>query len=134
VPSRILAALMGIPAADIGLFKQWTVEIFTLIGAGVATEEAVRTGHRGIGAMRDYCRALIDERRARPQDDVVSALIATGTPDDPVTDDDVAGMVMTMIAAGHETTTYLIGNAVHAVMGDARSRERCWAPVLASRR
>jgi len=123
VPSRILAALMGIPAADIGLFKQWTVEIFTLIGAGVATEEAVRTGHRGIGAMRDYCRALIDERRARPQDDVVSALIATGTPDDPVTDDDVAGMVMTMIAAGHETTTYLIGNAVHAVMGDARSRE-----------
>jgi len=123
VPSRILAALMGIPAGDIGLFKQWTVEIFTLIGAGVATEEAVRTGHHGIVAMRDYCRALIDERRARPQDDVVSALIATGTPDDPVTDDDVAGMVMTMIAAGHETTTYLIGNAVHAVMGDARSRE-----------
>lgn len=123
VPSRILAALMGIPAGDIGLFKQWTVEIFTLIGAGVATEAAVRTGHHGIGAMRDYCRALIDERRARPQDDVVSALIATGTPDDPVTDDDVAGMVMTMIAAGHETTTYLIGNAVHAVMGDARSRD-----------
>lgn len=122
VPSRILAALMGIPAGDIGLFKQWTVEIFTLIGAGVATEEAVRTGHHGIGAMRDYCRALIDERRARPQDDVVSALIATGTPDDPVTDDDVAGMVMTMIAAGHETTTYLIGNAVHAVMSDAGSR------------
>jgi hypothetical protein len=89
----------------------------------VATEEAVRTGHHGIVAMRDYCRALIDERRARPQDDVVSALIAAGTPDDPVTDDDVAGMVMTMIAAGHETTTYLIGNAVHAVMGDARSRE-----------
>ena len=123
VPSRILAALMGIPAGDIGLFKQWTVEIFTLIGAGVATEEAVRTGRHGIGEMRDYCRALIDERRARPQDDVVSALIATGTPDDQVTDDDVAGMVMTMIAAGHETTTYLIGNAVHAVMGDARSRE-----------
>lgn len=122
VPSRILAALMGIPAGDIGLFKQWTVEIFTLIGAGVATEEAVRTGHRGIGAMRDYCRALIDERRAQPQDDVVSALIATGTPDDPLTDDDVAGMVMTMIAAGHETTTYLIGNAVHAVMSDAGSR------------
>jgi cytochrome P450 len=123
VPSRILAALMGIPAEDIGLFKQWTVEIFTLIGAGVATEDAVRTGYRGIGAMRDYCRALIDERRARPQDDVVSALIATGTPGDPVTDDDVAGMVMTMIAAGHETTTYLIGNAVHAVMRDDRSRE-----------
>jgi cytochrome P450 len=123
VPSRILAALMGIPTADIGLFKQWTVEIFTLIGAGVATEQAVRTGHHGIVAMRDYCRALIDERRARPSDDVVSALIATGTPDDPVTDDDVAGMVMTMIAAGHETTTYLIGNAVHAVMGDARGRE-----------
>ena len=130
VPSRILAALMGIPAGDIGLFKQWTMEIFTLIGAGVATEEAVRTGHHGIGAMRDYCRALIDARRARPQDDIVSALIATGTPNDPVTDDDVAGMVMTMIAAGHETTTYLIGNAVHAVMGDARSRELLLGPGL----
>jgi cytochrome P450 len=132
VPSLILAALMGIPSGDIGRFKQWTVEIFTLIGAGVATEEAVRTGHRGIGAMRDYCRGLIDERRARPQDDVVSALISTGTPGDPVTDDDVAGMVMTMIAAGHETTTYLIGNAIHAVMGDARSRETVLGPGLAA--
>ena len=130
VPSRILAGMMGIPGDDIELFKRWTVEIFTLIGAGVATEDAVRTGHRGIVAMRDYCRALIDERRARPQDDVVSALIATGTPDDPVTDDDVAGMVMTMIAAGHETTTYLIGNAVHAVMGDARAREHVLGPGL----
>jgi cytochrome P450 len=132
VPSRILAALMGIPGEDIGLFKQWTVEIFALIGAGVATEEAVRTGHHGIGAMREYCRALIDERRARPQDDVVSALIATGTPGDPVTDDDVAGMVMTMIAAGHETTTYLIGNAIHAVLADARSRQSVLSGGLAA--
>ena len=131
-PSRILAGLMGIPSDDIGLFKQWTVEIFTLIGAGVATEEAVRTGHHGIGAMRDYCRALIDERRTRPQDDIVSALIANGTADDPVTDDDVAGMVMTMIAAGHETTTYLIGNAVNAVMADARSREAVLGSGLAA--
>jgi pimeloyl-[acyl-carrier protein] synthase len=131
-PSRILAGLMGIPSDDIGLFKQWTVEIFTLIGAGVATEEAVRTGHHGIGAMRDYCRALIDERRARPQDDIVSALIANGTADDPVTDDDIAGMVMTMIAAGHETTTYLIGNAVNAVMADARTREAVLGSGLAA--
>lgn len=123
VPATILAELMGIPRADIDRFKQWTVEIFTLIGAGVASEEAVLTGHRGILAMREYCLALIDERRARPRDDVVSALIATGTPDDQVTDEDVAGMVMTMIAAGHETSTHLIGNAIHAVLNDERSRE-----------
>lgn len=123
VPATILAELMGIPRADIERFKQWTVEIFTLIGAGVASEESVLTGYRGISAMREYCRALVDERRARPRDDVVSALIATGTPDDEVTDDDVAGMVMTMIAAGHETSTYLIGNAIHAVLHDPRSRE-----------
>lgn len=127
VPARILTTLMGIPPEDIGHFKQWTVEIFTLIGAGVASEDAVLTGHRGIAAMRAYCRDLIDQRRAQPRDDVVSALIATGTPDDPVTDDDVAGMVMTMIAAGHETTTYLIGNAIHAVMQD----ERCRGTILA---
>jgi hypothetical protein len=46
VPTQVLARVLGISDADIERFKAWTVDIFSLIGAGVA-DEAVETGYRG---------------------------------------------------------------------------------------
>jgi cytochrome P450 len=123
VPARILADLLGIPRADIEAFKRWTGEVFTLIGAGIATEQAVLTGHRGITEMRQYVLDLLRERRLHPRDDLVSALAQPAAEDDGVSEADVAGLIMVMIAAGHETTTFLIGNALNALFADPGARQ-----------
>jgi pimeloyl-[acyl-carrier protein] synthase len=123
VPTRILARLLGIESADIELFKQWTLDIFALIGAGVADEESVRRGHRGVTSLREYVLGLIHERRARPRNDAISALAERGPDGSTADEDDIIGLCMTLIVAGHETQTSLITNALHALFMDSKSRD-----------
>ena len=124
VPTRVLARMLGISDADIEQFKAWTTDIFTLIGAGVANEAAVETGYRGVMDLREYVLALLRRKRTSPAHDVLSALanpVSAGA-GEAVPDDDIVGLFMAMIVAGHETTTGLIGNALHAILGDLRAR------------
>lgn len=122
VPTRVLAQLLGVPRAEIERFKDWTTDVFALIGAGVATAEAVLQGHRGVTGLRDYVLALMAERRAQPREDIISALVTERPGSAPVSDDDLMGLCMAMIVAGHETTTNLIGNALHATLQDDHCR------------
>jgi pimeloyl-[acyl-carrier protein] synthase len=125
IPTRVLTRLLGIEEADIERFKQWTTDIFALIGAGVANEAAVDLGYRGVTELREYVLELIARKRAEPQEDVLSALcsVELGPGEEPLSDDDVIGLFMAIIVAGHETSTNLIGNALHGVMTDVRVRD-----------
>jgi 4-cresol dehydrogenase (hydroxylating) len=125
VPTQILAQLLGVDPVDIVRFKQWTTDVFALIGAGVADERAVMLGHRGVMGLHGYALELLHERRRHPQDDLLSVLaVQEPDPDGSViSDDDIVGLFMTTLVAGHETTTNLIANSLHAIMSDPRSRE-----------
>jgi 4-cresol dehydrogenase (hydroxylating) len=122
VPTAVLAVMLGIPASDIERLKRWTTEIFALIGAGVADAEAVELGYRGVTELRAYVLELLADRRASPRDDMLSDLATEGPERDRVPDDDIVGMFMTMIVAGHETTTNLIANALHGILTDHAAR------------
>jgi cytochrome P450 len=125
VPTRVLARVLGISDADIERFKAWTTDVFTLIGAGVANEAAVETGYRGVVDLREYVLDLLQRKRESPANDVLSALAnpVNAEAGEAVPDDDIVGLFMAMIIAGHETTTGLIGNAIHAILGDPRCRQ-----------
>jgi cytochrome P450 len=125
IPTQVLTRLLGIDDADIERFKLWTTDIFALIGAGVANEAAVDLGYRGVTELRAYVLELIAEKRSAPKDDVLSALCSPelGPGEEPVSDDDIVGLFMAIIVAGHETSTNLIGNALHAVVSDATARD-----------
>lgn len=125
VPTLVLARVLGISGADIERFKAWTTDVFALIGAGVANEAAVDAGYRGVIDLREYVLALLRHKRESPAHDVLSALAnpVNAESGETVPDDDIVGLFMAMIVAGHETTTGLIGNALHAILGDPRSRQ-----------
>ena len=120
VPTYVLARILGISHDDIERFKRWTTDIFTLIGAGIANENAVEAGYRGVTELREYVLDLVREKRQAPVEDVLSALANTapGESGEPFPDDDIVGLVMAMIIAGHESMTGLIGNALHAILLD----------------
>lgn len=124
VPTTVLAAILGIPTPDIELFKRWTLDIFALIGAGIADAETVEAGHRGASELGDYVLALLRDRRANPRDDVLSRLArpASGAEHTGIDDQDLVGLFMAMIVAGHETTTNLLANSLHTVVGDRQVR------------
>lgn len=124
VPTIVLANVLGIPSEDIELFKRWTDDIFALIGAGIADRTAVESGYRGVTELRAYVVNLIGDRWANPREDVLSDLaeLQAGSADAGMSADYVVGLLMTMVVAGHETTTNLIGNGLYGILSDRGAR------------
>lgn len=116
LPAMVIATMLGVPRERTDEFKAWTTDLFSLLGAGVATDAAVEAGHRGAVALRQCFRDLIAARRATPTEDLLSKLIAAEEQGAVLSEDEVIATSALLLIAGHETTTHLIGNAVLALL------------------
>jgi cytochrome P450 len=114
LPVSVLGEILGVPAEDRAQFprlvRQWTqvIEVITPEVLGQANVAAV--------AVREYFVGLIAERRRRPADDLLSALIATQQADGRLTEDELLTIAVILLAAGLETTSNLLGNGLYALL------------------
>ena len=108
LPITVIAELLGVPASDQHRFEEWSNAIIT----PAIEPEALERFFGQMGEFVAYLTDLFAARRADPQDDLVSALLAARDESDALTEEEVFGTVVLLIVAGHETTVGLIGNAV----------------------
>ncbi len=130
LPVDVIAQILGVPIADRAQFSRWSVELGGTLDPA-APPKAYLSG--GIAAMgfETYLRALIAERRGRPGDDLLSALIAAEEAGDRLDEDEMIATCVLLLLAGHETTQNLIGNGVHALLRHPAQIERLRAdPTL----
>jgi len=74
-------------------------------------------------AMREYFTGLCADRRARPRDDLVSALVQVSDADSArLNRDELLANLMLLLVAGFETTTNLLGNGLRIVLGEPSLR------------
>lgn len=66
--------------------------------------------------MMRYLRVLFRERRANPQDDLLTALVQAEEAGDRLNEDELLAMVFVLLIAGHETTVNLIGSGTLALL------------------
>jgi cytochrome P450 len=99
----VIAELLGIPAQDRTQFRVWARDI-----AQAAPLDAVSRGRD----LHEYFRAIIEERRSAPQNDLISALLAATLNERSLTEDELLGVCQVLLVAGSETVVYLIGNAM----------------------
>jgi cytochrome P450 len=116
LPALTIARLLGVPSADVGTFKAMTADVFSHIGAAVATEEVIARSHRGATGLLAYFRGLIDARRKAPGEDLLSRLVHAEEQGAALDEEELTATCAMLLAAGHETTTHLIGNAVLALL------------------
>jgi pimeloyl-[acyl-carrier protein] synthase len=112
LPATVVARMLGVPRQDIDRFKQWSFEALMFQATGRASAEVVRTSQAALVAMKDYLRKLAQQRRADPQDDLMTALVAAEEEGDMLTEAELLSTCVTMMVAGHETTTNLIANGL----------------------
>ncbi|GAA3929187.1 cytochrome P450 [Actinomadura viridis] len=112
LPIQVICELLGVPAADRGRFRRWTA----VITAPVLSPEMYDRWREAAGAFNGYLLEVFAERRAHPQDDLVSGLLGARDGDAALSEADLLGTIMLLIIAGHETTVNLIGNAVLALL------------------
>ena len=116
LPVRVIADMMGIPSADQSQFTMWTFDLGALIGGGELPPDRVLSALQGVSALMDYFRHAIADHRVTPRDDLLQALIAAEDRGDVLDEDELLGNCMLLLAAGHGTTTHLIGNGTLALL------------------
>ncbi|MGE3277625.1 MAG: cytochrome P450 [Vicinamibacterales bacterium] len=109
LPVGVIAALLGVPPEDGPRFRRWSAEFVRLIDL-TADPEVWEHAGAAIAEFEEYIQALVEEKRARPCDDLLSALVAVEEQGTMLTLDELVSTCMVLLIAGHETTTNLIGS------------------------
>lgn len=129
IPSDVIGLLLGVPRQDRPRLREWWDTFLAREEGQVAVPRAAIEASRKIS---QYTRGLIEERRRKPGDDMIS-LVCQG---DHVTrdgvrlelsDHDVLMFCNLLAAAGSETTVKLIANSLAALAEHTAERERIFA-------
>jgi cytochrome P450 len=126
VPTNAIAMVLGMDRSYADRFPGWVEAHVSLMSVpDMPEEEAAKQWRRLIESDR-LTRALIEERRREPADDLTSALIAArGDDGEPsLTDDELIANIIGMITAGSDTTSILIANVVYRLLLDPGRWER----------
>ena len=114
IPVEIIGNLLGVPHADRGPLRDWSLAILGALEP-VVTPAQQSLGNSSVVEMLDCLRALVAERRQRPGDperDVLTRLIQGEGAGERLSEIELLQNCIFLLNAGHETTTNLIGNAL----------------------
>jgi cytochrome P450 len=117
LPMMVIAGMIGIPAHDWPRFNRWSDAILKLSHTvrGMQTAQAESSGqayYAVTAEMKAYLPDLIQSRRAKPQDDLLTKLIEAEVDGAKLTEDELLGFFQLLVVGGQETTTNLINNAI----------------------
>ena len=107
--TQVIGALLGVPAAERWQFRLWAEKIEQRDPA-ISAEVAEREQRDAVADLATYLAELVATRRARPANDLLSALIAAEIDGDRLSDEEVVGMGYQLMVAGNDTTASLIAN------------------------
>ncbi len=109
LPTTVICELFGIPHHD---RERVTVWLHRLANPTESLEHVELT----VEQFQDYLAGLIRRRRAKPADDIISALIMAQERGDQLSDDELLSTCFVLLTAGDVTTTNLIGNSTLALL------------------
>ncbi len=133
IPVEVIGNLLDVPHAERGPLRDWSLAILSALEPqpGAAVLERGHTAVREFSAALD---SLVQRRRAAPGDpeaDVLTRLIQGEVNGERLSPTELVHNCIFLLNAGHETTTNLIGNGVHALLTQRAQYERLVAePAL----
>jgi cytochrome P450 len=118
LPVTVIAELLGIPLDDREDFVRWGRQLIELFSFNIEdfTPDRQRLGVQAIESFNAYFEGLATERRKRPRDDLLTALVQAEADGVRVSHDELLATCLLLLLAGHETTANLIGNGTVALL------------------
>jgi len=112
LPVTVICEMLGIPTTDRQLFRTW-MQATPDVGAEPGQEATTSSPIEG---MLNYFKALLNEKRVHPGNDLISSLIRVEENADALSELELLSMIWLLFVAGHETTVNLIGNGTLALL------------------
>ncbi|MCK1797005.1 cytochrome P450 [Streptomyces sp. XM4193] len=108
VPSLVISSLLGVPSADRDFFESRTR---TLVAIRTSTDEQRAVATRELLRYINRLIAIKDKWRG---DDLISRLLSTGQ----LSHEELSGVLLLLLIAGHETTANNIGLGVVTLLSN----------------
>jgi cytochrome P450 len=110
LPVLVIAELLGVPTSYVPQLREWSQAIVRMyeVDPGPDVVDAA------VAAAADFAglvRELVAERRARPQDDLLSDLATTE-----LSEDEMVASAVLLLNAGHEASVNVFGNGLTAML------------------
>ncbi len=113
LPGLVIAEQLGLDSAQITTFKRWA-DAMLAPAQGLLTDEAAVRHYSDVEAeAQHYLAGVLDERRAHPQDDWMSALVADPEDgDEPYSMHELQNLMHQLVTGGYTTTADALANAM----------------------
>ncbi len=114
-PVTVIAKALNVPDERLADFKRWSDD--SIAGIGTAISDDQRLEHeKGVIEFQHYFAAQLEDRRAHPQDDILTGLLNAridkdedpDLPDEALTMAEMLSILQQILVAGNETTTKML--------------------------
>jgi len=108
IPVTVIQEMIGVANEDMPRFYNG----LRALSDGLSGWTLFRTLFWDMPRLSTFVRELIEHKRSKPQDDILTKLIQAEAEGEKLSEDELVSMVFLLIIAGYETTVYLIINGV----------------------
>lgn len=109
-PVNVIADMLGLDKADHARFHRWYTTVIAFLGNLAGDPEVAAAGERTRVEFAEYMIPIIQQRRDRPGDDLLSTLCAAEVDGVRMSDEDIKAFCSLLLAAGGETTDKAIAS------------------------
>jgi cytochrome P450 len=127
IPATIISDMLGIPERDRERFARLSNELIafgTGVQVGMDVEGTRAKAQATAAAFDGYLAELFVQKRAKPADDLTTALIRAEDEQGKLSEAELTQNIRLLFMAGHETTVNLIGNALVALFNHPDELEK----------
>lgn len=110
-PAAVMCAIMGFPESLRADYRKWSNALMSRLGRDIEAEQRDL-----LIEMARFIRRSAAERQARRGDDLLSELVHGEIDGERLSENEVVAHGVFLLAAGHETTTNLLGSLVQALI------------------
>ncbi|BBZ32448.1 putative cytochrome P450 YjiB [Mycolicibacterium confluentis] len=129
VPARAMVRLLGLPEGDHVRFKRWANAF--MLSSELTPEQRMASNQEMVEA---FTHRLVQHTAQLAEcaptgdvddaEDLISALLRAEVDGQRLTPEEIVRFCVTLVVAGTETTTYLIGNLLHKVASEPAATQR----------
>ncbi|WP_424531244.1 cytochrome P450 [Sphaerisporangium viridialbum] len=107
IPSLVICELLGVPYADHARFQRDSAKLLNLGSRPEQVREA-------LDGLMEYLHDLVVSKRTEPDDALISGLVATGQ----LNDEEITGVAVLLLIAGHETTANMLALGTYTLLNN----------------
>ncbi|QRN96529.1 cytochrome P450 [Archangium violaceum] len=115
LPVLVIGEMLGLPPEDGERLKAWSDMLAALASGRVALAQ-VEQAAADFRELERYLEDVLARRRKDPGNDLISTLLAAEEEGRILNEQEILSTCLLLLFAGHETTTSLIGNGLHALL------------------